>query len=267
MRMSLLVAATALAGLPVAFVNTNAGGALYVCSTPQNTNLSQSQFEALAWVAVTAMGNHGETGSKTNILTYDTWDTVVVQKAKGLTDAGSPTVEVARIPTDPGQIILRAACLVNQNYAFKLVKNDPAVIGGTATTIYNRGLVTGPTRPNGKNEDFDLEVFTLGLNQIEVVVNPSGAGVAPALTVAPAITGTAKVANVLTVSNGTFTGDAVITYTYQWFAGGVPISGAIANTYLPVTGDIGKVITARVVATNVAGSAFGVAPPTVAVIA
>ena len=53
------------------------------------------------------------------------------------------------------------------------------------TVRYNRGLVTGPTIPLGRTEDFDLEVFTLGLQQRQLTVDPSAAGVAPVLTVAP----------------------------------------------------------------------------------
>lgn len=270
--MKLAVLATALltsALTPIAFANTNAGAKLYVCTTPQGaSDLARADFEALAWTLISGMGNMGETGSKTTIVNYDAWDTVVIQKGKGLTDAGSPTVECARLPTDPGQNILRAAGLpTNQfNYAFKLVKNDPAVIGGAPTIIYQRGIVTGPTHPNGKNEDFDLDVFTLGLNQVEIVVNPTLAGAAPALTVAPAVTGTAKVANVLSVDNGTFTG-AGITYAYQWFVGGVAVPGAVANTYTPVVGDIGKIAMARVNATNISGNAVGFSGPTAAIIA
>jgi len=266
LRSRLLASAVALFP-PAAFVNTNAGATLWVCATPQNTDLNQAGYEALAWVEVKGVGSHGEAGSSTNILTYDTWGTGTVQKAKGLTDAGSPEIELARIPTDPGQIILRAAAQQNFNYAFKIVRNDPTYVGGTPTIIYNRGLVAGPKRPLGRNEDFDLETFTLGLNQREIVVDPTSAGNPPVLTVAPAITGTAQVNQVLTVSNGTFTGDATIVRTYQWYAGGVPIAGATNQTYIPVTGDIGKVITAKVTGTNNAGKADGFAAPTSAVIA
>jgi hypothetical protein len=80
---------------------------------------------------------------------------------------------LARIPTDPGQDILRDAAATNFNYAFKIERNDKPSLDGTPTIIYNRGLVTGPKRPLGRNEDFDLEVFTLGLNQREVVVDPT----------------------------------------------------------------------------------------------
>lgn len=73
-------------------------------------------------------------------------------------------------------------------------------------------------------------------------------------TVAPAITGTAQVGQTLTVTNGTWTGPARA-FTRQWRAAGLPV-GAGATTYVPVVGDIGKVITCVVTAlanANVAG--------------
>lgn len=152
--------------------NTNAHGKLYVCETPQPVDLDATAFAALTYVQVKGVGSHGETGPSTNMLTYDTWDSDVVQKGKGLTDAGSPEIECARIPTDPGQIILRTIAKTNMNYAFKVEMNDPATLGGTGTIRYNRGLIAGPRVPHGRNEDFQLEIFTLGLQQLEVVVDP-----------------------------------------------------------------------------------------------
>lgn len=274
MRLALLAATAMLAALhPAAslaapFEGTNAGGVLYVCATPQNNDLTQSDFEALSWVRVNGLGNHGETGTSTNILNYDTWDTAVTQKFKGISNAGDPDIEVMRKPADAGQNILRAAALPSNknNYAFKLEMNDKSVSTGTGTIVYNRGIVTGPRRPRGRNEDFDLEVFSLGLNQIETVANPTGSGIAPQNTVIPTISGTASVNSVLTANNGTWTGDAVITYTYQWFANGVTIAGATANTYVVQATDTGKKISVRVRGENAAGYATGTSAQTAAVV-
>lgn len=154
------------------FFNTNAGSKLYICVTPKPDDLLQAAFEALVWVQINGVGSMGEVGTSTNILTYDTWDTNVAQKAKGISNAGDPTIELARDPDDAGQDALRDAALTNFNYAFKIEKNDKenAEVGSTNTVIYTRGLVSGPMRPMGRNEDFDLEVFTLGLQQREIVV-------------------------------------------------------------------------------------------------
>lgn len=265
-HVSALAASTALSSFK-AFANTNAHGKLYMCPTSQLVGLDRAGFEALSWVQVSAVGNHGQTGEDTNILTYDTWDTDVIQKAKGMTDAGSPEIELARIPNDPGQVALRNAAATNLNYAFKIVRNDPLSLGGTGTTIYNLGLVSGPKRPNGRNEDFDLEVFTLGLQQREIVVDPLAAGVAPSFTALPAITGTAEVGEILTVSNGTVTGDAPLVYAYQWFAGGVAISGATVGTFTLTSAQLGKIIQARVSVSNASGSASAMSGATAAVIA
>lgn len=251
----------------VAYANANAASRLFVSSGPVgNNDLSRSDYEAITWIEVKAVGSRGEMGKTTNILTYDTWDTKVIQKAKGITDAGSPQLEVARIPSDPGQQILRLAGAVgnNNNYAFKELRAD-GVTAETGSVFYNRGLVGGPTRPGGRNEDFDLEVFVFGFQQEEIVVDPGAGGNPPINTVAPAITGTAEVGETLSLSNGTFTGDATIIYEYQWFAGGVAIPGATANTFELTADQFGKIVQARVYATNASGAAVGWSAPTAAV--
>lgn len=245
--------------------NTNAASKWYVCATPQNDNLTLADYASLSWTLISKVGNVGETGKSTNVLTYNTWDTEVADKAKGITDAGSPTIEVARDPNDAGQEILRQAGAVGNNnrYAFKEQRADGPV-GGTGTIFYNRGIVAGPTRPNGQNEDFDLEVFTLGLVQEEIVVNPTTGTNAPVMSVAPAITGTAKSGETLSCSSGTFSGISN-TYSYQWFANGTSVQGAIASTYELTDADIGKIFTCRVMASNAGGSAFGFSNTTTAV--
>lgn len=74
----------------------------------------------------------------------------------------------------------------------------------------------------------------------------------PRNTVAPAITGTAQVGQTLTVTNGTWAGNAA-TYTRQWKRGATNV-GAGATTYVPVVGDVGSPITCVVTATNSTGA-------------
>lgn len=168
-----LFASAALA-LPVGFANANAGSKLYISSASVSVGINKTALEALTWTEIKGIGSHGEAGVSTNILNYDTWDTTVIQKAKGMSDAGSPQLELARDQADAGQDALRAAALTNVNWAFKMERNDKpnSNVGSKPTIIYNVGLVAGPTRPFGRNEDFDLEVFTLALQQLEIVVDP-----------------------------------------------------------------------------------------------
>lgn len=88
----------------------------------------------------------------------------------------------------------------------------------------------------------------------------------PVNSVAPAITGTAQVGQTLTLTNGTWsnTPDA---YARIWKRAGVVIAGATGTTYVPVTGDIGAVISASVTATNLGVSAVANSNATAAVIA
>lgn len=88
----------------------------------------------------------------------------------------------------------------------------------------------------------------------------------PRNTVAPAITGTAQVGQTLTSTTGTWTGTGN-TYARRWTADNVTIPGATAATYVPVVGDVGKVIRVVVTATNSGGSASATSSPTAAVIA
>lgn len=153
--------------------STNQGRKTYICTTPQAADLDQTGFEALTFVMISNVGNIGETGTADNILNYDTMDTEVTQKQKGVANAGDPTIEVSRKPTDTGQIAMRDAAATKFEYAFKFEHADSPDGILTNTIIYSRGVVGGPTRPNGGVEDFDLEVYTVGLNQKEIVVDPA----------------------------------------------------------------------------------------------
>ncbi|RZZ81124.1 hypothetical protein [Pseudoxanthomonas winnipegensis] len=144
---------------------TNSGSKLYICATPQNADLTQTAFAALTWVQVKKVGSVGERGTSTNSVSYDTWDTLVSLKGKGITNAGDPVVELAEDLADPGQIALRAAGAPNvpDAYAFKVERPDGSL-------EYLRGIVMGPVFPGGRNEDFVLNNFTLGLNQVPLRV-------------------------------------------------------------------------------------------------
>lgn len=152
---------------------TKQGTKISVCATAQNNDLTQSAFSLLTWVQVGSVGSIGDFGPDAKINSYMTLDEVVVQKQKGSANAGSPNLEVASIPTDPGQIILRTFGdpLYLDNMAIKIERNDGEP-GKTNTIFYSRGIVSGPVLKGGSGDDFEVEVFTIELNQLPIRVNP-----------------------------------------------------------------------------------------------
>lgn len=142
---------------------TNSGGKVAICITPQNEPLDEAGFAALEYVDIAGVGQLGERGANTNILTYDTWDTETALKGKGITNAGDPVLEVAYRAADAGQIATRTAAGTRDNYAFEVTRQDGSI-------QYLRGLVTGPVEPGGRNEDFVVHNFTLALNQLPIDV-------------------------------------------------------------------------------------------------
>ncbi|MFT4188429.1 MAG: S-layer homology domain-containing protein [Aeromicrobium sp.] len=65
-------------------------------------------------------------------------------------------------------------------------------------------------------------------------------------TVLPAITGTAQVGQTLTASAGTWTPSSGVSFTYQWLADGVALSGASTSTLALTSTHLGKKISVRV---------------------
>lgn len=88
----------------------------------------------------------------------------------------------------------------------------------------------------------------------------------PTNSVAPTVTGTARVGQTLTANNGAWAGSG-LTYTYQWQKGVANIAGATNKTYVPVVGDVGSTLRCRVTATNAAGTLTVNTANTAAVIA
>jgi hypothetical protein len=72
---------------------------------------------------------------------------------------------------------------------------------------------------------------------------------APSNTVAPAVSGSTGLGDILSVTQGTWTGGG-ITYSYQWQRNGSDISGATASSYMIVQADDAASIRCVVTATN-----------------
>jgi hypothetical protein len=91
-------------------------------------------------------------------------------------------------------------------------------------------------------------------NEVTIPYAPSGGCVQgpPTNSVAPTLTGEAEATGVLTVDHGSWSScaSAIAGYTYQWLKDGVAIPGEVEQSYGVGVADIGKTLSARVIAHN-----------------
>jgi GH25 family lysozyme M1 (1,4-beta-N-acetylmuramidase) len=109
-----------------------------------------------------------------------------------------------------------------------------------------------------------------GTKLTAVTIAPYPSGV-PVLSTPPTIVGPPEAGELLAVVPGTWEGGKPLKFTYQWRqcdaagANCTPITGATAESYRPVTDDVGHSLKVFVTATSAAGSANATTDPTVAV--
>jgi hypothetical protein len=142
---------------------------------------------------------------------------------------------------------------------------------GTASTALLKECVVTISGIGTLTGDFMLQGLQIGAEQADVVTftatlesgESMTATIGPYNTVLPAITGTLDEGDTLTTTNGTWLGDATITFARAWQRGNAAdpnnpswanISGATALTYVLAAADVGKYIRCRVTATNGVGS-------------
>ncbi len=146
---------------------TYAGATVAICATPQNEDLDDhatNGFPGLTYVPIANVGNIGEYGNSVNMVNYNAMDRVKVLKAKGNTDAGNFSFEVAEADGDAGQLAIEAAAEgsgvdYQDNYAMRISLPNGQV-------HYLRGPIGGPVFPGGGNEEFVRKTFMMGVNQI-----------------------------------------------------------------------------------------------------
>jgi Carboxypeptidase regulatory-like domain len=96
-------------------------------------------------------------------------------------------------------------------------------------------------------------------------INAAMVPAAPVNTALPVVSGTPTVGDLLSCSNGSWTGETELTltvgwplttpFTYQWLRDGVPIAGATTSAYIVQAADVGHGLACEVSATNDAGHA------------
>lgn len=113
----------------------------------------------------------------------------------------------------------------------------------TVGTAYDNGTIA-LTLTAGATPFVSSDSFTIAVTDVQ-----------PANTVLPVISDTTpQVGNALTVTSGTWTGAATITYTYEWFRDTTSVG--TGNAYTVVAADLAGVLKVKVRAQNSKGTAF-----------
>lgn len=152
---------------------TLAGAKLSIGTAPVTLPMNAAAFAALTFTEVKSIGNLGDYGSPANLVNYNTLDTEVMSKAKGVEDAGELSIEVARIFDDPGQIAMRAAAATKFYWPIKIEYADAPSDDWSNTIMYAAGPVTGPQLLGGGTDDFIRESYSVGFtDQRPIFVAP-----------------------------------------------------------------------------------------------
>jgi hypothetical protein len=128
-------------------------------------------------------------------------------------------------------------------------RNGTPVAPGTESNSYT------PTSLD-YNQELTVRVEATNAAGLATVFSEPTANVLPANPVnviAPLITGIYQSGQTLSCSQGSWTGQGTITYSYQWLRDGVNIGGATASTYEATINDEEKTLTVRVTASNSGG--------------
>ncbi len=100
----------------------------------------EGDFDAQSWTEISWLENIGAFGDEASEVTFDAIGEKRTQKLKGVRNAGNMELAIGIAYADSGQIALKAAETVDDDYAFK-VEFDDAPGGGTASLRYFIGKV------------------------------------------------------------------------------------------------------------------------------
>jgi hypothetical protein len=167
----------------------------------------------------------------------------------GLTDTGESTHEMNFVPgsaTDAFLLASRGLALI----ARLTFTNGKSMVYNCVRSGYERGIVI---------DDRMTATLTLKVSGDPTMVVQA----APRNLAVPTISGTAVVGSPLICDQGLWAGATDI--EYQWQAAGADIVGAVAPSYVPVTGDIGDTITCEVTGVNSGFSTMAESAATAAV--
>ena len=137
----------------------------------------------------------------------------------------------------------------NVAYSYSWFRNDEPIYGANAATYVLTANDTGyPILCSVSGDN------SAGGQTANTPFTSNVSGNSPTYSVAPAISGTANVGQVLTVTTGTWSTAVSIAYQWKWAHTRTSIFGATNNTYTVNIEDQGRTLTCMVTATTSGGS-------------
>lgn len=150
----------------------NKGTMLYVSPVPQNSDLTEAQFEALTWVEVCCPNSSPSFSEEAEIVSEFCISGEEVA-AVGAASGAETELSVFYQHDCVGQDIIREAFGGESALAFKKVYADsPNPATTTNTTIYTRALVTSWGDAEGTVNEFLVWTFGLKIAQPPILVKP-----------------------------------------------------------------------------------------------
>ena len=141
---------------------TIAGGTVLISSVLPATH-DEAGFTALTFTEVGGVSSLPQIGGSANVVSFDLLSTGYTTKKKGQKQFGSVTFDYATSAADAGQVIMAAAALSQNSYAFKILYNDGSL-------DYVTGLVMGAPKTNGTADTVQANSASVEWTSTEVAV-------------------------------------------------------------------------------------------------
>lgn len=151
-------------------VYTSAESKVFIGGVATGTE-NQAAYEAKTWVEITEVSSIGAFGDAASEITFTAVSDRRVRKFKGSFNAGSMVLEMGVDEDSTGQDNLRAAQASDNDYCFRIDRNDNNAASPTdVTREYFNGKVMDFVVSIGTAEQITTATSTIGINTAIVKV-------------------------------------------------------------------------------------------------
>ena len=143
-----------------------------ICTTAQNSDLTQSAFEALTYVDICCVTEVPQIGAESEIVTQFCISGEE-NTAVGASSGSEFEVTVLYKSACAGQDTLRNAAGSQDAFAMRVVRPDGVAGVTTPTTIYTRGMITSKMFGSGDINTMIADVYGVKITQPPIFIKPA----------------------------------------------------------------------------------------------